>query len=891
MKNKITTNNLRTIKKNFLRFLSLMLMSFLASVVFCGLTSTEPDFILTIDKYYDKYDTYDIKLISDKGLSLNDIDELKKIYLIENAEGVYSSDVLLDIKEESYVVNVSSLPKDINKLNVKEGRLPSSNNEIVLEENVFKQNDLNIGDTIIIDSDSLKIKEYVVVGSVQSSLYINNNEVDAGRGNTTIGGGTINYYSYVSSESFNADYYTYIYVTIKGAKEELTSRNSYDKLINDAISQIKEIQPDLEENRLEEIKKPLIDEVKKAKEDVLAHLEPYEKELEAAKKQLDAFYASLDENSPAYEIMFEQYTTLLENYNTELAAFNEQKENALKVINEAYEEINEIEKPNIYIHDRYDYLTYSEYIDNGQSIANISKIFPVVFFVVAILISLVSMNRMVEEDRNEIGTFKSLGMSNKQIMDKYLMFAFIATLLGCVLGCIAGSYSIPAIIITIYGILYDIPYLVLKIDITILLVSFIISCICICGTTYLTAKKVLKENPASLMRPKAPKNGKRVLLEKIKFIWNRLNFSNKVTVRNIFRYKKRVLTTIFGIAGCTGLMLCGFGLKDSIVDLPGIQYGDVFTFDAMVYVENYDKEVDYQIFENEKITSITNIQSINVSVGASNAQIMVSQDNQEIKNIINFYDYQTNEIKELENNKIIISDKLADLNNIKEGENLSFTYDSKVYTFEVSSIVEMYFGHYIFMDSNTLSLMDLEFIPNIVYLETIDLDEEGKEILQEELIKEEKVLNVAYTSYLLGKVEDMLTSLDKVILILIVLASALAFVVLYNLSNINILERRREIATLKVLGFYHKEVDKYITKETLILTLIGVLIGLLFGNVLTGFVLDTLELEQARFIHHIKWLSYGYASLLAFVFTFIVNYITHFSLKKIDMIESLKSVE
>ena len=179
-----------------------MLMSFLASVVFCGLTSTEPDFILTIDKYYDKYDTYDIKLISDKGLSLNDIDELKKIYLIENAEGVYSSDVLLDIKEESYVVNVSSLPKDINKLNVKEGRLPSSNNEIVLEENVFKQNDLNIGDTIIIDSDSLKIKEYVVVGSVQSSLYINNNEVDAGRGNTTIGGGTINYYSYVSSESF-----------------------------------------------------------------------------------------------------------------------------------------------------------------------------------------------------------------------------------------------------------------------------------------------------------------------------------------------------------------------------------------------------------------------------------------------------------------------------------------------------------------------------------------------------------------------------------------------------------------------------------------------------------------------------------------------------------------
>lgn len=891
MKNKIITNNIRTIKNNFFRFLSLVLMSFLAAVVYCGLNSTEPDFIYTIDKYYDKFNNYDIKIVSDKGLSLKDVNELKKLESVKDVEGVFIQDAVVNINDESYVINISSLPQNINKLQVIEGELPKNTQEIVLEEYAFIHNDISIGDKLIIESDNLKYEEYTIVGCVKSSLYINNNEVDPERGNTTIGGGVINYYSYVTSDNFDVSYYTYIYINVNKAKSELTSSKEYLRLINNSKKEIKSIQNTLEENRLKEIKETLLNEILEEASNVIEELNKIEIELENAKNELDLFYASLDENNPFYDTLLSQYEMALSQYNKELNTFNDYKEEILVSIETAKEEINNIEKPNWIIYDRSDYTVYSEYIDNSQSIANISKIFPIVFFVVAILISLVSMNRMVEEDRNEIGTFKSLGMANYQIISKYLIFSFFATLIGCILGSVVGSYMIPSLIITIYGILYDIPYLALKIDIFILIVTLIISSLCICGTTYFTARKVLKENPASLMRPKAPKAGKRVLLERVKFIWNRLNFSNKVTIRNIFRYKKRVLTTIFGIAGCTGLMLCGFGLKDSIVDLPGIQYGDVFKFDAMVYVNNYNYLEDITTFDNEMITSITNIETINVMVGKNDVQIMVSEDKDEIKKVINLYDYQTNEIKDLEADKVIISDKLAELCKIKEGDNIDITYDNKIISYEVSSIVKMYFGHYIFMDQNTLAKINFEFIPNVVYLETIELDKESERILQEDLIAKDTVLNVTYISYFLDKIDDMLTSLDKVILILIVLASALAFVVLYNLSNINILERRREIATLKVLGFYHKEVDNYITKETIILTLIGVLIGLLFGNVLTGFVLDTLELEQARFIHHIKILSYGYASILAFIFTLIVNYITHFSLKKIDMIESLKSVE
>ena len=895
MKNRVVTNSFRTIKKNIARFLSLMVMSFLAAFTFNGINSTEPDFIYSIDKFYDDHNHYDIKIYSDMGMSKDDVPHLKNVNNVLDVEGVYSVDKLINIGQIETVVNVSSLTYELNNIDVIEGRLPTKNNEIVVEENLLLHHNLAIGDTLTITDDNLTIDSFEIVGTVTSSLYINNIDLNQERGNTSIGVGIINYYTYVLDDAFDQDYFNYIYLTIDGAQDLVTSRDEYNALVNKVIDGIEDIKLQGESRRLDEIIIPLYQEIEEKELEGLAEFNKAKLELDDAKSQLDSAKETIDKmdvNSPFYTMILNRYNEGLIEYNNALNEYNENYETFINEINEAYEKVDSIKLPTWYINERIDDVSYREYIEDAQSVANLAKAFPIVFFIVATLISLISMSRLVEDERNEIGTMKSLGFSNVQIMGKYLYFAFIATIIGGLIGCVTGAYVLPTMILGIYGILFDVPTTVLKIDFITSSITILLSCLCIVGATLFTAMKVLKEKPAELMRPKAPKKGKRVFLEKFPFIWNKINFSNKITIRNISRYKKRVFATIFGIMGCTALMMSGFGLKDSLVDLPNKQFNDIFKFDTMVFVNDYNSNEDKSLFEYECVKEMTDVQVISATTTSTDVNLFVVEDNESLDKFINLYEIENYTKVFLEEGKVVISDKLAQIKNVKIGDEITFKDANNVSsTYVVSSIIEMYFEHYAFISRPTYESKGFEYSPNSVYLQTYDLTKEEQDNLTMNLLENDKILTVQFIDGMVENVNNMLKSLDQVIVILIVLAALLAFVVLYNLSNINIHERKREIATLKVLGFYNKEVDAYITKENIILTLIGVALGLVFGYFLSGYIISTVEIEKARFIHNVKYLSYIYSTILSFVFTFIVNGITHFSLKKIDMIESLKSVE
>lgn len=945
MKNRIITNSFRNIKKSFSRFFSLFIMSGLGVFVFTGLKSTAPDMLETLDRYLDQANGYDIKIVSNQGLTIDDLHALEEVEGVKEVEGSFSQDSLFSVGNDQYVINVSSMPKTINQLQLLEGSLPNQKNEIVVEKNLLIQNDLSLLDQITLSSSSLAEQTFTIVGTVDSPLYFNNTGTGQNRGTTSLGAGTIHYYSYVQESVFVMDYYSSIYITVEHAKEEITSKKMYEQYIEKTISKLNQIKEEREEIRFQQIYQEMMQSIEKNEKEGILLLESQRNQLDQMKQKLidartkyenalkenqlteetlplaisqasekiDALkqeLSQLDPQSEEYQQLSaqiqvaetqksvfialqtmgnqikqqeEEYLLLEEQYEQGKIAFEEE-------IESAKDDLKKMKKGKWYIQDRNDHTTYRDYIDDTFSINNLARIFPLIFYAVAVLVSLISMNRMVEDDRLEIGTLKSLGFSNGAILSKYLLFAFLATLCGGIIGCILGSMIIPTLIFTIYRILFEIPHFHLSIILGPTLLGFFISFVCVCGTTIFTVMTSLKEKPSELMRHKAPKGGKRVVVERIKFIWKKLSFSKKVTIRNLFRYKKRVLVTVFGIAGCTALMLCGFGLKDAISNIPEKQYGEVFTFDAMAYLNCEEKEKIPELFTYPEIEKMTEVESISATTSSQEVNLFVCEKSQ-MESIVHFQDLKGHPLS-LEKGKVIISEKLAELEKLKVGDFIPFVdVNNQSYQYEISGICKNYINHYIFMDIDTFEENRQNFQPNVVFFSTSTLTTTQREQLTTSLLKNQEIISVSFIEVLMESVDNMLKSLNKVVIILILLAAFLSFVVLYNLSNINIQERKREIATLKVLGFYDHEVDQYITKENILLTLIGIAIGLLAGYFITHLVIATIEIEKARFIRQIFFVSYVFSAMIAFLFTMIVNIITHFSLKKINMIESLKSVE
>ena len=531
---------------------------------------------------------------------------------------------------------------------------------------------------------------------------------------------------------------------------------------------------------------------------------------------------------------------------------------------------------------------FYQYEQDTERIDNVAKVFPLVFFIVAVLVCLTTMTRMVEEERSQIGTLKSLGYRDSAIMFKYILYASLATIIGSIIGVLIGYRILPELCFTMYQNLYKLGDIKLSYYSSLTFQGMMIALVCTLGATIYTCRKTLKESPANLLRPVAPRPGKRVLLERIPFIWNKLSFSYKVTVRNVFRYTKRFLMTIIGIAGCTGLILAGFGLKDCIGKIVPNQYDELFTYDASITLnEEATENTINELTQVKEIKDLLRVQEESISIDNKDT-------NQSVTLIVpeedpdDFIKLQSRKKKEEYNltDGIIITEKLANLLEVEVGDTLEFT-GTNTYTEKISHITENYLLHYIYLPKSSYKGSTY----NTVLIKTTEMTEKEEKTFAAKLKEIEGVSNISFTSTTRHVFDDTMESFAYVSLILIVSAGALAFVVLYNLSSVNISERRRELATIKVLGFYDKEVYQYINRENSILTVIGILLGLGIGNILTVYILKTCEIDNLMFDYSILWPSYIYAILITAAFAILVNIILYFSLKKIDMIESLKSVE
>ena len=587
----------------------------------------------------------------------------------------------------------------------------------------------------------------------------------------------------------------------------------------------------------------------------------------------------------------------------EIADGEQKIADAKEELADAEAELADLEEPEWFIYDRSNLPDYTGYGENADRMRAIGQVFPAIFFLVAALISLTTMTRMVEEQRTQIGTFKALGYERHSIAGKYLGYALLATVSGSVLGILFGEKVFPYIIITAYGIMYQHMHeIMLPYNIQYGLGAAAAALASTLLATLLACYKELREQAAELMRPPAPKQGQRMLLERVRFIWKRLNFSWKASVRNLVRYKKRLFMTVFGIGGCMALMLVGFGLKDSIFAIVDIQYGEIQLYDGNIILEDdiTDEEKETLIAELEKDKLMTGAAEgllTQVSVGAGeewhDVYLDVPRDVDRFSEFVTLQDRMTDAVYTLDDSGAILTEKMATELDVEPGDTITIRDDDLGdLEVKIQAVCENYMGHYLYMTPGYYeevygSAPDY----NCIFYKTADRITEEAERIGEEALAVPGALSVSYTTDLKEQVDNMLGALDSVIAVLIISAGMLAFVVLYNLNNISITERQRELATLKVLGFYNNEVTMYVYRENILLTFLGALFGIVLGKILHRFIIVTVEIESVMFGRNIDLSSFVYAFLLTLLFSLLVNGAMYFKLKKIDMVESLKSVE
>lgn len=542
--------------------------------------------------------------------------------------------------------------------------------------------------------------------------------------------------------------------------------------------------------------------------------------------------------------------------------------------------------------------SYSEFEMDAERIDKIGDIIPVIFYIIAALVSLTTMTRMVDEQRTLIGTYKALGYGKGRIAMRYIYYAILATMGGSLIGGAVGSYLLPRVIINAYKMLYPNLYTtVTKLNILQCGTAVFLSALCVVGATIFAGIKSLRSSAAELMRPAAPKNGKRILLERFGIIWRHMSFNWKSVARNIARYKKRIFMTIFGICGCMSLLITGFGIKDSIKSIVDKQYTTLHKYDITAKYENpvsvsETAELNESFENNKNIKSYIDIYSLTTmaSNGKKNisSYIYVTDDQDKLQDFISFGEGK--DVPELTDEGVVITKKLSILLKLNRGDELilSGANGENEHRVKIIGIAENYVFHYIYM---TDVLYEKVFESEYKYNQTFIVQKNPDEDMSEELLKDDRIASVSTIGSLRQNFDYMLLGLDIIIVVIIVAAGGLAFVVLYNLNNINICERIRELATLKVLGFYNKEVSAYIFRENIILTIVGILTGYVCGNFLHKFVISTVEVDMVMFGRQAKPLSYLLATLITIVFSIIINITMHFKLKKIDMTTSLKSVE
>ena len=611
--------------------------------------------------------------------------------------------------------------------------------------------------------------------------------------------------------------------------------------------------------------------------------------------ELDAARQEFETGQEAYEKEAQAFQKLQDETLPDLKA-------AQRTIDQEREKLDELEPATFTLLLRDDNPGYLEYEENANRISSIATVFPTIFFLIAALVSLTTMGRMIEEKRTEIGTYKALGYKNSEVSLKFIIYSLTAGLTGTLLGLLVGFYLFPTIIINAYGQLYNMTEFPTPWYLSYSLIGLAVGLFCTVGISMIVLRVDLMSSPATLLRPKAPKAGKTILLERIQPLWRRLNFNQKVTMRNLFRYKSRMFMTVFGIAGCTAMILTGFGLKNSISDIVPIQFNEVWRYQGIV---TFDEEASTQAIE-EYQAAVSQLDLLSATLGMTSENLTVAQTGKasqevtvyvpenpaELSDFVSFTERKTGEVYALGDNGVIINEKLAKLFQLAIGDTIELKNgDNEIFEVNISGITENYVGHFAYFSPTYYEEIFGE-IPTynselLLFSEALTKEQENQ--IANDLMKQDRVLNVTFLSDSSTALDDTTEILNIVVWLLIISAGLLAFIVLYNLNNINISERIRELSTIKVLGFYNKEVTMYIYRENIFLTLFGIIAGLFLGQILHGYVLATVELDMLMFSPEIHLLSYLYSSLITLFFTIIVGFVMYQKLKHVDMIEALKS--
>ena len=615
-------------------------------------------------------------------------------------------------------------------------------------------------------------------------------------------------------------------------------------------------------------------------------------------QQYNSGYAKYEKNKKEYEKQKNNLNTEKEKYNAGLAEYNKgleeyngKKNEVEQKIKDARKELENIEKASFYISDREANYEYSTYMSLCNSFDNLSKSFPIIFFLVAIFISLLSMARMAIENRTEIGTLKALGFTNKEIKIKYILYSILATLIGGAVGGVIGNYALSYLCYVIFNDIYQVPVFETNLNIWAIIIGNLFAVIAIVGSTIMVINRLLKEDATTLLRPISPPIGKKILLEKITPLWKRISFNNKIMARNIFRYKRRVIMSLLGFIGCTSLIMSGYAIKDSMLKIIDKQFIEISDYDQIVNLDGNLAENDLnEIFNYDKIKKLVYVKTSVVEFQENRVTFLIPNDVDNFKSIFNLKDYKTGEALDFKSNEIIITASLAENLNKKVGDELEFVDSNNVLQkFKISAIAENYVENYIYMDKQSYTENADKFFINCAFIKFDSL--ENTEGIITHLNENEHILTTLSVKSLKDNFKNMLGAFNSIIGVLVVFSALLSFVVMYSLAYITLSERQREIATLKVLGYNQTEIDDYILKEQLNIVIIGIIVGIIAGSLYSSFLINNIKFSELYLVKQIEPLSYIKTAGFIITFTIIVGIGVHYMLKKLKMIESLKSIE
>lgn len=929
-KRKLWKSIRKSITHSMGRFISIMLLMALGSFALVGLTVTGPDMRATGTTYFKELNSADLTILSDYGIDESERNAIEKASGIRQVEYLYLKDVV--IKDTQTTVRILSKPSEISKYRIDEGNLPEQDDEIAIDR-TYKDK-YKIGDTISFTekantegNETLKRHDYKITGFISSSEIIS--EINMGQ--TSAGTGELKGYAVVNSDNFDSS----VYMMAKLTFTDTENLNPYSDEYNDKLQAHKEeltkLLDEQRNNRFLAIKSEYqekIDDWQKELDDGKKELEDARTELNDAKTKIEEAKQEIADNEQKLqdaqkqisdaekEITSNEKTELAEKeneYNEKLQEFNEKEPDAQKEIdeneeklNDAKEKLEKLDAPTYSVDNRREIPGgdgYSVYETVSEIVDSLAKVFPVFLYFVAALVTFTTMTRFVSEERINNGTLKSLGYQDKDVIQKFVVYGFIAGMTGTVLGITLGHTLLPHIVYNAYKHGFLLPPIELHFYVGITILAIILSLISSVLPAYAVAKGDLQETTASLLQPKAPKAGSKILLERITPIWKRMKFTQKVTARNIFRYKNRMFMTIFGVAGAASILFAGFSVKGSISKINEKQFENIIKYD-MIVVQNDDLDEEAKtefnnLLNSEEIKSYSSVyyEEVTKVAGKNNdtqsIKLIIPENDEDFNQYISLADRKSQEKIELQDDGIVISERLSKLLNISKGDEITFTDSSnKERTAKVSGICEMYAGHFIFMNTTEYKnayQKDCESNAKLLLLN--DSSTENTNSQAAKFMELSAVKGIVQNTTLYNQINTIVNSLNQIMIVLIIVASMLAVVILYNLTNINVAERIRELCTIKVLGFYDNEVTMYIYKETIFLSIIGVIVGWIIGILLHTYILVAVPPAEVMFDPKVTISSYIVPAVVIAFVTFVLKYYVNNRLKVVDMLEALKSVD